>query len=169
MKVITLWQPWATLVIIGAKRFETRHWSTRYRGPLGMHAAKRTSGALRDLCRQEPFRSVLAEAGYDGFDALPLGALLGTVRLVDVFKVDANGRTMHSTHLGARAIAPLPEGDEAAFGDFAPGRYTWYLDSLERYPDPLPCRGAQGIFDVDPSDLQAGRAPGAFAQTGLGL
>jgi activating signal cointegrator 1 len=40
MKAITLTQPWATLVAIGAKRIETRSWPTNYRGPLAIHAAK---------------------------------------------------------------------------------------------------------------------------------
>ncbi len=33
MKCISLIQPWATLIIHGAKRFETRSWRTPYRGP----------------------------------------------------------------------------------------------------------------------------------------
>ena len=40
MKAITLTQPWATLVAIGAKRIETRSWRTFYRGPLAIHAGK---------------------------------------------------------------------------------------------------------------------------------
>lgn len=42
MKAITLMQPWATLVAIGAKRLETRSWSTNYRGPLAIHAGANT-------------------------------------------------------------------------------------------------------------------------------
>jgi hypothetical protein len=38
MKGLTLTQPWATLVAIGAKRIETRSWPTRYRGLLAIHA-----------------------------------------------------------------------------------------------------------------------------------
>lgn len=41
MKALTLWQPWASLVALGAKRIETRSWSTTYRGPLAIHAAAR--------------------------------------------------------------------------------------------------------------------------------
>ncbi len=41
MKAITLWQPWASLVAIGAKTIETRSWATSYRGPLAIHAAAR--------------------------------------------------------------------------------------------------------------------------------
>lgn len=41
MKAITLHQPWASLVVVGAKTVETRSWATSYRGPLVVHAGKR--------------------------------------------------------------------------------------------------------------------------------
>ncbi len=41
MKAISLWQPWATLVALGIKQTETRHWATKHRGQLAIHAAKR--------------------------------------------------------------------------------------------------------------------------------
>lgn len=41
MKAISLWQPWASLVALGVKTIETRSWSTKYRGPLTIHAAAR--------------------------------------------------------------------------------------------------------------------------------
>src|ERR1700694_3122793 len=41
MKALSLWQPWASLIAMGLKEFETRHWATSYRGPLVIHAAKR--------------------------------------------------------------------------------------------------------------------------------
>ena len=42
MKAITIWQPYASL-LVGQKfkRFETRGWATRYTGPIAIHAAKR--------------------------------------------------------------------------------------------------------------------------------
>ncbi len=43
MKALTVMQPWATLVALGAKRIETRSWSTSYRGPLAIHASGRIS------------------------------------------------------------------------------------------------------------------------------
>ena len=53
MKVLSLWQPWATLMAIGAKKIETRHWYTRYRGPLVIHAAKTLQGIKEcDLNRE---------------------------------------------------------------------------------------------------------------------
>jgi hypothetical protein len=41
IRALTLWQPWASAVIIGGKDVENRTWSTGYRGPLVIHAAKR--------------------------------------------------------------------------------------------------------------------------------
>ena len=40
MKVLTIKQPWASLIIEGYKRFEFRSWKTNYRGELLIHAGK---------------------------------------------------------------------------------------------------------------------------------
>lgn len=40
MKVITLKQPWATLVAEGLKRYEFRSWKIAYRGEILIHAGK---------------------------------------------------------------------------------------------------------------------------------
>jgi activating signal cointegrator 1 len=84
MKCLSLLQPWATLVMIGAKTLETRRWTTTYRGRLGIHASQRYDSQQRGLLVQEPYRSVLLAAGYRPWKPLPLGAILGTVELVDI-------------------------------------------------------------------------------------
>ncbi len=40
MKVITIKQPWATLIAEGYKEYEFRTWKTNYRGPILIHAGK---------------------------------------------------------------------------------------------------------------------------------
>ncbi|KXG09931.1 hypothetical protein AT864_01491 [Anoxybacillus sp. P3H1B] len=40
MKAITIKQPWATLIALGEKKFETRSWKTNYRGKIAIHAGK---------------------------------------------------------------------------------------------------------------------------------
>lgn len=40
MKALTIRQPWASLIAAGVKTIETRSWSTKYRGPLAIHAGK---------------------------------------------------------------------------------------------------------------------------------
>ena len=101
MKALTLWQPWATLVAIGAKKIETRSWKTNYRGPLAIHAAKRIDKKILKLCFQEPFFDCLTEAGhklvaYHLFRgrALPHGAIVATCTLrqiVEITELNASG------------------------------------------------------------------------------
>ena len=71
MKVLTIRQPWASLIVAGIKDVENRPWPTRYRGKLGIHAAARYDQALVD-----EYSDLLG-------DCLPLGALIGSVTLVD--------------------------------------------------------------------------------------
>ena len=40
MKILTLKQPWATLVAEGYKKYEFRTWKTNYRGEILIHAGK---------------------------------------------------------------------------------------------------------------------------------
>ncbi len=42
MKVITIKQPWATLIAKGYKEYEFRTWKTKYRGDILIHAGKGT-------------------------------------------------------------------------------------------------------------------------------
>jgi len=132
MKTLSLWQPWATLIAIGAKRFETRSWSTKHRGLLAIHAAKKWDGLLKEYCEMEPFRSALHIDGQAV--ALPLGAIVAVVKLVDVHRVE-----------GIRnSLRPY----EKAFGNYADGRYAWQLELVKRFEKPIPMNGAQGLFEV---------------------
>src|SRR5260221_11478992 len=91
MKSLTVMQPWAPLVALGAKRIETRSWSTSYRGPLAIHASSRISREAAVICREPPFREALAEGGYGEESGsannpfrLPLGAVIAIALLVYV-------------------------------------------------------------------------------------
>lgn len=148
MKALTLTQPWATLVAIGAKRIETRSWSTPYRGPLAIHAAKRpTSDAVGWLASTEEgcriiqaldtagykCRNALEVAGY-GF-VLPLGKILCVTNLVTCEEI------------GDFDYTPEPE---RSYGDYTPGRWAWHLADVKALPEPIACRGMQGLWTVPP-------------------
>jgi activating signal cointegrator 1 len=139
MKALTLMQPWASLVATGAKRLETRSWQTRYRGKLAIHAAKAFPTNARQLCRQEPFRTVLAQAGISGPEQLPTGAVLATCELVTIVR---GGRP---AALAVAALLPVSP-HELWFGDFSPGRYAWVLDEVQALLEPIPARGALGLW-----------------------
>jgi activating signal cointegrator 1 len=140
MKAITLHQPYATLIAVGAKRIETRGWRTRYRGPLAIHAARVFGHEARALCCREPFRAALARGGYADPAALPLGAVVAICRLVDCLLTGA---------VGGQPSPHVPPGDtpEWAFGNYAPGRYLWLLEDIAPVLPPRLARGKQGFWE----------------------
>ena len=132
MKAISLWQPWATPVVMGRKRYETRHWKTAYRGPLLIHAAKRWQADQKMLLDEWPFRQLL-----DGVP-LPRGCILGRVNLTGCF-------------LTENVLSRIAE-TECALGDWSRGRFCWRLEEAVLFRVPIPFRGSQGFFEV-PDDL----------------
>lgn len=159
MKALTITQPWATLIAIGAKRFETRGWSTPYRGPLAIHAGKNTKPVggevgLRRLCEMEPFRSVLAEAGIDPLLDLPRGEIVAVVELVGCFPTDdiAGCRTSFEV---ARITQTHPCRHERALGDYSAGRFAWVMRSREPVIPSIPARGKQGLWETEGDALRS--------------
>lgn len=93
MKAITLTQPWATLVAVGAKHVETRSWTTAYRGPLAIHAAKSMPAYAQDACYGPAFVRFLREHGYPdpgrAAKVLPRGEIVAVCDLWDVLPIVA--------------------------------------------------------------------------------
>jgi hypothetical protein len=150
MKALTLTQPFATLVAIGAKHFETRSWSTDYRGPLAIHAAKGLTpvGGAAGLVQfywREPFRQALAGAGFSAEldHELPRGAVVAVCDLVYCLPT---GEVRED--LTANALADIEGETELAFGDFSPGRYAWRLANVRMLDKTIACKGALGLWDV---------------------
>ena len=66
MKVLTLKQPWATLVAEGIKKYEFRTWKTNYRGKVLIHAGagveKKELARFKNLNLEYPSKRIIAEA-----------------------------------------------------------------------------------------------------------
>ena len=150
MKAITLTQPWATLIVVGAKLIETRSWFTTCRGRIAIHAAKNFPEYAQHLCFREPFRLFLEEyvdlnKTYLGRHRFPSGAIIATCRLVNCFKILDGTYRVGGIH--------IPPGEpEQSFGDYTPGRYAWILDDVRRLPEPIPARGALGLWEWTQGD-----------------
>lgn len=146
MKILTLTQPWATLVAISAKRIETRSWQTSYRGPLAIHAAKGFPKWAKETCAEPLFHEALYAGGYDiglrSSEILPIGCVIATCRLVDVC------RTQELICLeGVATLYPeLYTTKERAFGDYTEGRYAWILEAINPIV-PVPAKGALGLWE----------------------
>lgn len=151
MKALTLTQPWATLVALGQKTVETRSWSTDYRGPLAIHAAKGLGpvGGQRGLVEAvqcAPFyRALGAGRVADIVAALPLGAIVAVVELADV-----RPAWQVRVELLRRYNATTTELAELAFGDYSDGRFAWIFGSVRLVDPAIPCSGARRAWTVPP-------------------
>lgn len=162
---LTVTQPYATLIAIGAKHIETRSWATKYRGPIAIHAGQGLGpvgnvAGLRALVRREPFRSVLDRwAAYQGWDVigdpsyyLPRGAVVAIATLVDCRPTTteaAPGKRGWSAYVGDKLTYWDLTPQERAFGDYLLGRFAWLLADVRRLPKPIPAKGAQGLWKWD--------------------
>lgn len=141
MRVLTLTQPWASLVALGLKRVETRSWGTNYRGEVLIHASAergRVPRAARATLRAQtmPYRGVSFERSAALAAALdhdgPYGVALCVSRLeaCDVM-------TPESIHKETEL--------ERLLGGWAPGRFAWGLGPPEPLSEPMPLVGGLGL------------------------
>lgn len=138
MKALSIYQPWASLILGRKKMYETRGYKTDYRGRMLICSSRMDNPDLRTICKQHLFKAALEELGFDNPEKLPRGFLLGSVELVGCFPV-------HDM--------PSITKRELAFGDFMKGRFAWALARPIVLVVPLPFAGKQGLFSVDPIDV----------------
>ena len=107
MKALSVWQPWASLLASGAKKYETRSWATHYRGPIAIHAAALNIRQILKKCfpledweyhpdhrARVEFLDALGKVfGVPSEDVmahlekLPTGAVIATAELVNVLRI----------------------------------------------------------------------------------
>jgi hypothetical protein len=85
MRIISIKQPWASLIVAGARNIETgeiifkdienRTWPTKYRGPLLIHASGRPDAISQD----EIARRFGVQLALDA----PVGGVIGVADLID--------------------------------------------------------------------------------------
>lgn len=147
MKIITLWQPWASLIAFGLKEYETRSWKTKYRGKLAIHAAKRPpdTETVSSLCNRFPeIAKVLTPINLKSLNykkcdspSLPLGCIVAITNLTDCLQ-------MTTCSLDGDSPSVL----ERSVGDWEPGRYAWKLENTIALPEPIPFTGGQGLRNL---------------------
>lgn len=145
MKVISIKQPWASLITLGEKRFETRSWATKYRGELAIHASKKVD---RKAYMNETIYKTLQKHGILFIDDLPTGSILATSVLEGCYPIN------HSNSISELASSINKEGEielhisdeEFIFGDYTEGRFAWKLTHVQELPNPVPAKGQLGLW-----------------------
>jgi hypothetical protein len=145
MKALTIWQPWASLIMAGAKPVEWRGWACPrwiVGQRIAIHAGSRP--ARRDEIADIIARIDDAETSLIADVARPL-----------LTRVHSGAWPLSSV-LGTAIIGtPIPV--VAWLMEHAPGfldsnrvdhsKFAWPLTDIERFEPPIPARGAQGFWN----------------------
>lgn len=164
MKAISLWQPYATAIGAGDKIIETRGWGTKYTGPILICATARSS--FDALLPQKPIQDLLLREKVlnhyatwnvsDAANKLPhgcviaLATLTGSHYMAKVEPLDGGAR-LELRRNGSPFDHPEYRTidisyTEKTFGMYSVGRYAWMLTDVKRLPQPIPCKGMQGLW-----------------------
>jgi len=156
MKAITLWQPWASLLACGAKKYETRSWATSYRGPIAIHAAATLFQRVMkkvfplhnwsyapDYTIKRKFVDLVSK--FVDVDNLCYGAVIATAELVGCHKIMESA--LLESYIIINGKRYFPHDDEWIFGDWTPGRYAWKFANTTMLPEPIPAKGHQQLWN----------------------
>ena len=137
MKALSIWQPWASLIICGMKKVETRSWPAPndVRGHrIAIASTKTIRREQRNAADEPDFQRQYRASGLPPINDLPLGYILGTVMVVGCREMDS------------QLIQDL-DAQEEALGVYGPGRFAWFLSDPEPLGKPIPVRGGQGLWN----------------------
>lgn len=130
MKVLSLTEPYATLIKNGIKTIETRSWKTNYRGKLYIHASLTK---IPEYYRNNKDLMALVDV-----NKLNFGKIICSCDLVDCVEMTEEFITK---------IKAKP--NEYVCGVYAVGRYAWILKNIEVLAEPLEAKGHLGIWNLD--------------------
>lgn len=179
MKALTIYQPWASLVIVGAKPYEFRGWSPRERGGayaaligerIGIHASARKI-AKREV--QEIKADLLLGGERAAVRCLHADKALPILdkALLDYFDTerglgsfDGHGDLPWSCLIGTAILGEPRNGTEIAEEFGLPrvndsdrdehANHGWPMLDVEMWDEPLPMKGFQGFWNIPtPEDL----------------
>ena len=129
MKVLSLKEPFATLIKDKVKFIETRSWKTKYRGELYIHASL-SKVSKNQLRNPEILNFVKSNYNY--------GFIICKVKLVDCIEMTED------------FIKEIKKNNiEYLCGEYSIGRYAWILDDIEVLDRPIKVKGHLGIWNYE--------------------
>jgi phage N-6-adenine-methyltransferase len=129
LKAISLWQPWASLIPLGLKHYETRSWKTNYRGKLLICSTAANSKQHKEYLK------ICNELQLPPWSDFPYGKAIAICDLTDCIPMTAEFIEQQSQ-------------TEILCGDWQVGRYAWKLENIQPIAEPFAVKGKQGLFNV---------------------
>jgi hypothetical protein len=146
MKALTISQPYATLIADGEKWVENRKWGTSYRGPLAIHAGKGTQ-----------YLSPIELAGYHS------GCIVATCELVACLPLDSMRKLSPEQAIGKTGLMII----DVLHHEHTEGPFCWILQNVRPLIPPVPCKGAQGLWEWNEGSNHANDTTGTKRRAGV--
>ena len=125
MKVLTIREPWASLIINGYKKYEFRSWKTNYRGKILIHTSQKIEKEMLSRFKDYNLNCIG-------------GTIIGEAELTDCILVDEN------FNQNLRKI------DNVVYGrSNHVEKYAWKLENVKKYDEPIPMKGKLGLWNIE--------------------
>jgi hypothetical protein len=159
---LSLTQPWASLVAIGAKEWETRSWDTAWRGYVAIHASKRYPAEYRSREYEEPFLTALKRGLGERAHSLPTASIIAVGELTACrptrdfapIRDSSFALALHATSAGSLPRPIIISDEEHQFGDYGEGRFAFRLENVLPLRKPIACKGALGLWIITDDVLE---------------
>ena len=130
MKVVSIIEPWASLIKEKVKYIETRSWKTNYRGKIYIHAS------LKKVSKKDERINNLVSLLED--KDFKYGHIIAEATLVDCIYMDED------------FISKIKNNNqEYICGEYSIGRYAWVLEDIKELSKPIPAKGSLGIWNYN--------------------
>ncbi len=132
VKVLSIKEPHASLLLTPYKTIETRSWATSYRGEIYLHASKSAPSRRKEAAMWDRILNLYRRHGLTPGNAA--GTIYAKATLVDCVEMTPEN------------VAALDQ-DEIDAGYYSPGRYMWILKDVTPLPEPIQAKGHLGIWN----------------------
>ena len=122
MKVLTIKEPWASLIVQGFKKYEFRSWKTNYRGKILIHAG---------LSKENVYK--FKDYNLD----ISSGEIIGEAYITECILVDENFDNK------------LRKLDENVYGNDHVGLYAFKLEKIVKYDKKIKVKGKLGLWNYN--------------------
>lgn len=130
MKVLSLMEPWGSLIKEKVKYIETRSWKTNYRGELYIHTS------LKKISKKDERIQNLVSL-LENKD-IKYGYIIAKCKLVNCIYMDEEFISKIKTENPTEYIC----------GEYAVGRYAWIVSDIEKI-EPIQAKGHLGIWNFN--------------------
>lgn len=134
MRVLSIKEPWATLIMDGKKSIETRSWKTNYRGELYIHAS--LSKVTKEVLERKELMNIVSDSNMN------YGKIICKCELVDCI------------YMTEEYIKKIKKQNyqEYICGEYKVGRYAWVLNNVEILEEKIDAKGKLGIWNYSTED-----------------